>query len=137
MKLLIVIIFLILLLIFQYTCGREKENQIHCISLTVSRQHCSFFRNDHEIYVIHLRSSNGLFVNEIRQKARHMVKLKDNDIIGIGCQNTKDKNIDMFIYKLHCIIKNKTPTDKMYTAMAEQLLCKDLPTGSTDKYCHS
>lgn len=136
LKLLIVIIFLILLLIFQYTCGRGKENQIQCVSLTVSRQHCSFFRNDHEIYVIDLGSSNGLFVNEIKQTARHMVKLKDNDIIGIGCQNAKNKSNDMFIYKLRCIIKNKTPTDRTYTAMAEQPLRKDLPTGSTDRCCH-
>ncbi|XP_046826319.1 helicase sen1 [Vespa crabro] len=120
-----------------YTCGRGKENQIQCISLTVSRQHCSFFRNDHEIYVIDLGSSNGLFVNEIKQKARHMVKLNDNDIIGIGCPNADNTNNDMFIYKLRFIVKNQTLTDGKYITMPEISICKNALTESTDKYCHS
>ncbi|XP_015187601.1 PREDICTED: uncharacterized protein LOC107072306 [Polistes dominula] len=89
-----------------YTCGRGKENQILCLSLMVSRKHCSFFRNDNEIYVIDLESSNGVFVNDVKQQARHMVKLNENDIIGIGCPNSNDKSENMFIYKLRFISDN-------------------------------
>nr|XP_050855849.1 uncharacterized protein LOC127066326 isoform X1 [Vespula vulgaris] len=120
-----------------YTCGRGKENQIICLSLTVSRQHCSFFRNDHEIYVIDLGSSNGIFVNEIKQEARHMVKLNDNDIIGIGCPNSDMINKDMFIYKVTFIARNKTLTDEKYTAISKTPLCKDTLTENIDKSCHS
>ncbi|KAL2713828.1 helicase SEN1 [Vespula squamosa] len=120
-----------------YTCGRGKENQILCLSLTVSRQHCSFFRNDHEIYVIDLGSSNGVFVNEIKQKARHMVKLNDNDIIGIGCPNADNRDNDMFVYKVSFIVKNRTLTDGKYTEISKIPLCKDVLTESIDKSCHS
>lgn len=114
-----------------YTCGRGKENQILCLSLMVSRKHCSFFRNDNEIYVIDLESSNGVFVNDVKQQARHMVKLNDNDIIGIGCPDSMDESENMFIYKLRFISNNnmleyQSPIESRNPIESKESPCEDI-----------
>lgn len=40
---------------FQYTCGRNKDNMIICVSVLVSRKHCLFLRNDTDLYVTDLK----------------------------------------------------------------------------------
>lgn len=120
-----------------YTCGRGKENQILCLSLMVSRQHCSFFHNNHEIYVIDLGSSNGIFVNEVKQKARHMVKLKDNDTIGIGCPDSKNDNSDMFIYKLRFVIKKESTIEENLTELPKSSIRGNTLIKRNSKPCSS
>ncbi|KAK2589101.1 hypothetical protein KPH14_001927 [Odynerus spinipes] len=115
-----------------YTCGRGKENQILCLSLTVSRQHCIFFRNTHEVYIIDLGSSNGVYVNEVKQKPKHMVKLNDNDIIGIGCPNSNDNNSDMYIYKLHFVVKTKPVEEQKLMELSKASLFEDTLISSSD-----
>ncbi|XP_017790018.1 PREDICTED: probable helicase senataxin [Habropoda laboriosa] len=86
-----------------YTCGRAKDNEIVCTSLTVSRRHCIFFHSKNELYVTDLKSSNGLFINGITQEPYQTTKLQPNDIIGIGCPDTDITDHNMFVYKLHKI----------------------------------
>ncbi|KAG7206097.1 hypothetical protein KM043_003491 [Ampulex compressa] len=85
-----------------YTCGRGKENQIVCPSILVSRKHCIFFRGKDELYVTDLKSSNGLFLNGVVQTPYQMVKLSENDIIGIGCPQINVTDKSLYAYKL-CI----------------------------------
>ncbi|OAD53199.1 putative helicase senataxin [Eufriesea mexicana] len=86
-----------------YTCGRAKDNQIICHSLTVSRRHCIFFRSKNELYVTDLKSANGLFINGIPQEPFQTTKLYPNDVIGIGCPNVDITDNIMYAYKLHAI----------------------------------
>lgn len=41
--------------LFQYSCGRNKDNMIICVSVLVSRKHCLFLRNDTDLYVTDLK----------------------------------------------------------------------------------
>ncbi|KAI4484731.1 hypothetical protein M0804_007297 [Polistes exclamans] len=120
-----------------YTCGRGKENQILCLSLMVSRKHCLFFRNDNEIYVMDLESSNGVYVNDVKQQARHMVKLNDNDIIGIGCPDSMDKSENMFIYKLRFISNNNLLVYQSPIESSKESLCEDIIRKNIDERNHS
>ncbi|XP_012270150.1 probable helicase senataxin [Orussus abietinus] len=83
-----------------YSCGRGKDNKIICLSPWVSRQHCFFIRTKDGLSVIDLKSSNGVFVNGVMLKPNTMVKLKINDIVGIGCGTIDSAESSMFIYKL-------------------------------------
>ncbi|XP_012141284.2 putative helicase senataxin isoform X1 [Megachile rotundata] len=86
-----------------YTCGRAKDNQIVCLSLTVSRHHCIFFHGKNELYVTDLKSSNGLFINGIAQTPFQTTKLQLNDVIGIGCPDVAVTDNSMFAYKLRMV----------------------------------
>ncbi|XP_033348254.1 uncharacterized protein LOC117232754 [Bombus vosnesenskii] len=88
-----------------YTCGRAKDNEIICLSLTVSRRHCMFFHRKNELYVTDLKSSNGIFINDIAQEPFQTTRLHSNDVIGIGCPTAADatENSDLYVYKLHSI----------------------------------
>ncbi|KAL6257996.1 hypothetical protein P5V15_011591 [Pogonomyrmex californicus] len=89
-----------------YTCGRGKENDILCLSLLVSRRHCIFFCDANaNLYVTDLRSSNGIFVNGEAKSSHQMIKLYENDIIGIGCPNIDPSNETLYNYKI-CLIKS-------------------------------
>ncbi|XP_024940518.1 probable helicase senataxin isoform X2 [Cephus cinctus] len=83
-----------------YTCGRGKRNQIVCLSLWVSREHCLFIRNQNTLNVVDLSSSNGVFVNGERIPAKQMMTLKEDDIIGIGSPTIDPTDITMFVYVL-------------------------------------
>ncbi|XP_077261101.1 putative helicase senataxin isoform X2 [Temnothorax americanus] len=87
-----------------YTCGRGKENDIICPNVVVSRRHCIFFRDNENSYVSDLRSSNGTYVNGKIRASSNMIKLHENDIIGIGCPNTDPDNETLYIYKV-CLIR--------------------------------
>ncbi|XP_043497222.1 helicase sen1 [Polistes fuscatus] len=116
-----------------YTCGRGKENQILCLSLMVSRKHCLFFRNDNEIYVMDLESSNGIYVNDVKQQARHMVKLNDNDIIGIGCPDSMDKSENMFIYKVRFVSNNNVSAYQSPIESPKESSCDDIMITNIDE----
>ncbi|XP_071572416.1 uncharacterized protein Setx [Temnothorax nylanderi] len=87
-----------------YTCGRGKENDIICPSVVASRRHCIFFRDSENSYVSDLRSSNGTYVNGKIRASSNMIKLHENDIIGIGCPNPDPDNGTLYIYKV-CLIR--------------------------------
>lgn len=84
-----------------YTCGRNQNNKIVCLSLVVSRRHCIFVRADDVISVIDLGSSNGIFVNGKSIEPNVLVELQENDVIGIGSLEEYRDNEPMFIFKLH------------------------------------
>ncbi|XP_076230937.1 putative helicase senataxin [Calliopsis andreniformis] len=84
-----------------YTCGRGQDNDIICLSLTVSRRHCIFFHNKTELYVTDLKSANGVFINGILQKPYNAAKIQSGDIIGIGCPNVNARDNTMFVYRMH------------------------------------
>ncbi|XP_017883205.1 uncharacterized protein LOC108626822 [Ceratina calcarata] len=94
-----------------YTCGRAKTSQIMCISLEVSRHHCIFFRKKNEVYVTDLKSSNGLYINGIRQEPSEMIKLYPNEIIGIGCSELVNIDESMFVFKLTVIPQSPDSTN--------------------------
>ncbi|XP_024885343.1 uncharacterized protein LOC112463276 isoform X1 [Temnothorax curvispinosus] len=87
-----------------YTCGRGKENDIICPNVAVSRRHCIFFRDSENSYVSDLKSSNGTYVNGKIRASSNMIKLHENDIIGLGCPNTNPDNETQYIYKV-CLIR--------------------------------
>ncbi|CAD1475543.1 unnamed protein product, partial [Heterotrigona itama] len=99
-----------------YTCGRAKENQIVCLSLTVSRRHCIFFRSKNELYVTDLKSANGLYINGIAQEPFQTTKLHSNDIIGIGCPTVVDNNT--YAYKLRAVGVRPQPVENSHSASA-------------------
>ncbi|KAL6432141.1 hypothetical protein ACFW04_006688 [Cataglyphis niger] len=90
-----------------YTCGRNKDNMIICVSVLVSRKHCLFLRNDTDLYVTDLKSSNGVYINGKKQKSHQMVKLRENDIIGLGCLDADPDNNTFYTFKV-CIIESSS-----------------------------
>ncbi|XP_058808313.1 probable helicase senataxin isoform X2 [Phymastichus coffea] len=92
------------------TCGRMKDQDIVCLSLLVSREHCEFAQLQDGLSVIDFGSSNGVFVNgqQIRARQRHM--LEENDYVGIGCCNIEDLDKSMFVYQVK---KKKIPNDRL------------------------
>ncbi|XP_025268421.1 helicase sen1 isoform X2 [Camponotus floridanus] len=88
-----------------YSCGRGKENMIICLSLLVSRRHCLFVRDSGDLYITDLGSSNGIYVNRVLQNSHQMVKLYENDIIGLGCANIDPKDNTFYTYKV-CVIES-------------------------------
>ncbi|XP_076293905.1 putative helicase senataxin [Lasioglossum baleicum] len=90
-----------------YTCGRAQDNEIICVSLTVSRRHCIFFRSKNELYVTDLKSSNGLYINGVVQQPYQTTSLRPNDVIGVGCPDVDVNAIDqnMFAYRFRLITK--------------------------------
>lgn len=87
-----------------YTCGRGQENDIICFSLHVSRRHCIFFRDNENLYITDLRSANGVFVNGEEKQPYQMIRLNDNDVIGIGCPNIDPSNDALYTYNV-CTVK--------------------------------
>ncbi|XP_066585359.1 uncharacterized protein [Prorops nasuta] len=83
-------------------CGRRSSNQIVCRGSKVSQKHCIFICDKYDLYVIDLGSSNGVYINGKRQISHCMVKLNNNDIIGIGSPRVKNFDPDTSVYKL-CI----------------------------------
>ncbi|CAL7938974.1 unnamed protein product [Xylocopa violacea] len=98
-----------------YTCGRGKDNEIVCLSLTVSRRHCMFFHTKDEVYVTDLESSNGVYINGVAAKPLQMTKLQPNDIIGIGCATVNVTDSSMFVYKLRAISQSIENNDSICT----------------------
>lgn len=58
-----------------YTCDRDKENDIICFSLLVSRKDCIFFSETMKICIIaDLRSkSNDIFINGEEKKRKELI----------------------------------------------------------------
>ncbi|XP_012264614.2 probable helicase senataxin [Athalia rosae] len=84
-----------------FSCGRNTKNQIICVSLVVSRQHCMFIRDTKTLSVLDLKSSNGVYVNGKLQEPNVLIPLQENDIIGIGSFEEYRDNEPMFIYRVH------------------------------------
>ncbi|XP_076761425.1 uncharacterized protein LOC143429635 [Xylocopa sonorina] len=95
-----------------YTCGRGKDNEIVCLSLTVSRRHCMFFYTKDEVYVTDLESSNGVYINGVAARPLQTTKLQPNDIIGIGCGTVNVTDPSMFVYKLRAISQLQSVENK-------------------------
>ncbi|XP_043514484.1 helicase sen1-like [Frieseomelitta varia] len=111
-----------------YTCGRAKENQIVCLSLTVSRRHCIFFRSKNELYVTDLKSANGLYINGVAQQPFQTTKLYSNDVIGIGCPTAADNNT--YVYKLRAVgpqpVENSHSASTLSeTVLNNEMICND------------
>nr|XP_033339288.1 helicase SEN1 [Megalopta genalis]XP_033339289.1 helicase SEN1 [Megalopta genalis]XP_033339290.1 helicase SEN1 [Megalopta genalis]XP_033339291.1 helicase SEN1 [Megalopta genalis]XP_033339292.1 helicase SEN1 [Megalopta genalis] len=106
-----------------YTCGRAKDNQIVCLSLTVSRRHCIFFHSKDELYVTDLKSANGLFINGVAQEPFQTTKLHPNDVIGVGCPDVDVKDKSMFAYILRLIVQPQTvPSNDATSTLSETVL---------------
>ncbi|XP_014224242.1 uncharacterized protein LOC106650621 isoform X1 [Trichogramma pretiosum] len=80
--------------------GRMKENDLVCLSLLVSRRHCTFTNLPDALYVTDLGSSNGVYINGSQVKPYNETQLKENDIVSIGCELSNDLRNDMFIYRI-------------------------------------
>ncbi|KAM0736268.1 putative helicase senataxin [Formica fusca] len=115
-----------------YSCGRSKENMIICLSLLVSRRHCIFIRNNDDLYITDLKSSNGVYINGVIQKSHQMVKLCENDIIGIGCSDADPNNNTFYTYKV-CIIESFSLDKKVEISALSSTVLNDnvLPAIST------
>ncbi|XP_011333413.1 probable helicase senataxin isoform X2 [Ooceraea biroi] len=118
-----------------YTCGRGKENHIICLSMVVSRKHCIFFHSNDGLYVSDLQSSNGIYINGSLQRSLQMIRLCENDLVGIGCADLTIGNNDnsLYVYKVN-IIK---PLDEEAenSILAKTLLNNDVlkrPSSSED-----
>ncbi|KAJ8679254.1 hypothetical protein QAD02_015041 [Eretmocerus hayati] len=83
-----------------FHCGRQKESDLVCLSLLVSREHCTFTKVPSGLYVTDTKSSNGVYVNGQTIKPLKQIAIKDGDIIGIGCCEIKNLDQNMFVYKL-------------------------------------
>ncbi|XP_011878014.1 PREDICTED: uncharacterized protein LOC105567625 [Vollenhovia emeryi] len=121
-----------------YTCGRAKDNDIICLSPVVSRHHCIFYRENENLYVTDLRSSNGIFVNGDQQQTSQTIKLYENDIIGIGCPTNDDPNSNVYIYKV-CIelLDHDEEKERLSTTSSKAVVNNTLqesvsPVSSTD-----
>ncbi|CAK9823558.1 Probable helicase senataxin [Anthophora retusa] len=115
-----------------YTCGRAKDNEIVCTSLTVSRHHCTFLHNKDELYVTDLKSSNGLYINGVTQIPYQTTQLQPNDIIGIGCPDMNITDHTMFAYKLRKITQSEIVQNNHSTsALSETVLNID---GACNKF---
>ncbi|XP_011308436.1 uncharacterized ATP-dependent helicase C29A10.10c-like [Fopius arisanus] len=82
------------------TCGRDKTNNIVCLSPVVSRFHCVFFQKDDGIDIIDLGSANGTFVNGTKVTPKVKTTLSVNDTVGIGCFNVESLEAQDFVYLL-------------------------------------
>ncbi|XP_071451629.1 probable helicase senataxin isoform X2 [Hetaerina americana] len=76
--------------------GRARECFIKCQSLYSSRHHCDIIYENDEISIVDLSSSNGTFVNGGRIAAQVPIKLKENDVIGIGVPERIDVKSILF-----------------------------------------
>ena len=102
-----------------YKCGRAKENEIVCLSLLVSRVHCTFFRSENELYVTDLKSANGLFINGVIQEPFQTIRLQPDDVIGVGCPEVDVRDSSMFAYKLRVIVPQVAGTNQEAAALSE------------------
>ncbi|XP_076681204.1 putative helicase senataxin isoform X2 [Andrena cerasifolii] len=102
-----------------YKCGRAKENEIVCLSLLVSRVHCTFFRSENELYVTDLKSANGLFINGVIQDPFQTIRLQPDDVIGVGCPEVDVRDNSMFAYKLRVVQPQVAETNHEATAPSE------------------
>jgi type II secretory pathway predicted ATPase ExeA len=62
--------------------GRGIDNDMRIEGRYVSRYHCCILTREDECALEDVRSTNGLFVNELRVTERH--RLRDGDIIQVG-----------------------------------------------------
>lgn len=85
----------------QYTFGRSTENDIYVNSPIVSVKHAVFTITDKGLKVRDLDSTNGLYVNDSREKE---VLLKNGDNIKISTK-TGDKQKDVLI--VYSLIQNE------------------------------
>ncbi|XP_063971828.1 uncharacterized protein LOC135159749 [Diachasmimorpha longicaudata] len=83
-----------------YTCGRDKKNNIVCLSPVVSRSHCIFVYKDDGLNIFDLGSANGTFVNGLKITPKVYVRLNLNDIVGVGCFKLEDFEKPDFAYVL-------------------------------------
>ncbi|XP_076178494.1 uncharacterized protein LOC143152358 isoform X1 [Ptiloglossa arizonensis] len=107
---------------YAYTCGRSKENEIVCLSMVVSRQHCIFFHRKDGLFVADLMSANGLFINGVAQQPHQVVQLHSNDIVGVGCSGIDITDKTMFAYKLHTIAQSQTLESNNASTLSETVL---------------
>ncbi|XP_053985855.1 uncharacterized protein LOC128880140 [Hylaeus volcanicus] len=105
-----------------YTCGRAKDNEIVCPSLTVSRRHCIFFRSRDELFITDLKSANGVFINGVLQSPLQTILLHLNDIIGIGCSETDVKDKNMFVFRLSLATQPQLMEIVSASALSETVL---------------
>ncbi|XP_011494320.1 PREDICTED: helicase sen1 [Ceratosolen solmsi marchali] len=91
-----------------FYCGRMKENDLICLSLLVSREHCLFTKLLDGLYVTDLGSSNGVYINGVQIRPKKQILLKEKDYIGIGCAEMINLNESMFVYK----VKSRKVSDK-------------------------
>ncbi|KAL0106520.1 hypothetical protein PUN28_016311 [Cardiocondyla obscurior] len=96
-----------------YTCGRSKENDIICPNILVSRRHCIFLRDNENLYVTDLRSTNGVHING-EKKESVQIRLRNNDVIGIGCSSINPKNDETFyVYRVRIFESPITEGDEI------------------------
>ncbi|XP_072750028.1 uncharacterized protein Setx isoform X2 [Anoplolepis gracilipes] len=108
-------------------CGRSKDNMIICLSLLVSRRHCIFVRNNSDLYITDLESANGVYINGVMQKSHQMVKLCENDIIGLGCAKPVPNDSTVYAYKV-CIIESISFDKKVeHSTLSSTVLDNNIP----------
>ncbi|XP_015121926.1 probable helicase senataxin [Diachasma alloeum] len=83
-----------------YTCGRDKKNNIVCLSPVVSRSHCIFVHKDDGLNIFDLGSANGTFVNGLKITPKVYITLSPNDTVGIGCFKVESFEKQDFVYLL-------------------------------------
>ncbi|KAK3926941.1 Helicase sen1 [Frankliniella fusca] len=77
--------------------GRGRECSVHCLSMYVSRKHLKIIpKNDGNVCLVDLGSSNGTFVNQAKITPGEEFTLQVGDEIGIGNINCDSK--DCFVY---------------------------------------
>ncbi|XP_023247543.1 uncharacterized protein LOC106640504, partial [Copidosoma floridanum] len=89
-----------------FSCGRMKDNDIICLSLLVSRKHCTFSRFPTTLYVSDLGSSNGVYINGVKIEEKKSIPLNDNDIVGIGCNEIKNLDDSMYVFRVKKKVTN-------------------------------
>ncbi|XP_037044454.1 uncharacterized protein LOC119080290 isoform X2 [Bradysia coprophila] len=86
------------------TIGRLPTNNIVLSSKYASRRHCTIYVIDtNKLTAKNDASTNGIFVNGMQRTDRDVeICLNVNDIVGIGCDTSKDEIVDTecFIFKI-------------------------------------
>ncbi|XP_020284958.1 putative uncharacterized protein DDB_G0282133 isoform X2 [Pseudomyrmex gracilis] len=119
-----------------HTCGRGKDNTILCISLLVSRKHCMFLVCNNMLYVVDLRSSNGVYINGRLQNSMEPIKLNENDIIGIGTPDFNPNDDEIFSYKVYTIPAPLIEEDNEISILSRTFVTREVrktPESSTER----
>ncbi|XP_033212823.1 probable helicase senataxin isoform X2 [Belonocnema kinseyi] len=84
-----------------YSCGKDKDNDIRCNGANVAGKHCIFFHYPNEVFIKDLSDSEkGVYVNGKHLKPHRLIKLQENDLIGIGTCRKTSNDSGKFIYRL-------------------------------------
>lgn len=110
--------FIIFLYYFQYSCGKDKDNNIRCNGANVAGKHCIFFHYPNEVYVKDLSdvSLKLLKLYKILHGSQLVSFLTYSSFISFSLKNAYNREFCTFFPFFHkvSIFKNRTQKFKAF-----------------------